>query len=117
MTNLWEETIEYLAQCGKSFEDVCYIQGSAFQITKENFEQVAKKSNYDSGYGSAQVAKDLVLVGADWWLEREEHDGAEWWVLKDVPQEIVESNQLIKTKKVKNLIGGAWYKLSGLNDV
>ena len=49
MTNLWEETLRELATYGKTFKDVKYVQGSNFGITKENFEKVAKKSDYDSG--------------------------------------------------------------------
>ncbi|MGB5758858.1 MAG: hypothetical protein WBM50_18240, partial [Acidimicrobiales bacterium] len=35
---------------------------------------------YDSGYGSAQVATDLVIVFFDGTkLRRGEYDGSEWW--------------------------------------
>lgn len=44
MTNLWDETIQKLSDHGKVFEDVRYIQGTDFKITKEIFEQVAKKN-------------------------------------------------------------------------
>lgn len=111
MTNLWEETIEYLTQKGKTFDDVHFIQGATFQITKENFEQVAKHSNYNSGYGAAHVPVDLVLVGDGWWLEREEYDGAEWWVFKELPQ------QLVVTREVQHLVGGAWPNLAKSNDL
>lgn len=43
MTNLWEETMRMLVAHGKTFENVEYVQGLDFAITKENFEQVAKK--------------------------------------------------------------------------
>ena len=43
MRNLWEETMEVLKDHGKTFDDVKFIQGNDFKITKENFEQVAKK--------------------------------------------------------------------------
>lgn len=89
MTNLWEETLRELATYGKTFKDVKYIQGSDFAITKENFEQVAKKSEYYSGFGTAKVAEDLVIVGDDWWLERHEYDGSEWWEYKDVKLDAV----------------------------
>lgn len=49
MSNLWEETIEFLEENGKTFDDVLYIQGEDFKVTKENFEIVAKKTDYDSG--------------------------------------------------------------------
>lgn len=52
MTNLWEETERMLTAHEKTFKDVKYIQGSIFGITKENFERVAKKSKYYSGFGA-----------------------------------------------------------------
>lgn len=66
MTNLLEETVKFLEKYGKTLDDVLFIQGDDFEITKENFEIVARDTNYDSGYGSQHVAKDLVLVGKDW---------------------------------------------------
>lgn len=110
MTNLWEETLEVLRDYGKSFEGVRYIQGSDFKITKENFEQVAKQSDYYAGYGAAKVAEDLVLVGKGWWLERYEYDGAESWHFKELPKQINE------TREVKRLAGGRWNTLGELND-
>ena len=94
MTNLWEETIEFLKENDKTFEDVLFIQGEDFKVTKENFETVAKKTDYDSGYGAQHVATDLVLVGEDWWIERYEYDGAEWWEFKSIP---------VRSKYMKNV--------------
>lgn len=34
MCNLWEETIEFLKKNDKTFEDVLYIQGIDFKVTK-----------------------------------------------------------------------------------
>lgn len=110
MTNLWEETIGELAVHDKNFDDVMYIQGSDFGITKKNFEQVAKKTEYNSDFGSAKVAEDLILVGDNWWLERHEYDGAEWWVYKEKPKRINE------IKEVWNLAGGMWNTLAELNE-
>lgn len=62
MTNLWEETMRMLVAHGKTFKDVEYVQGSNFGITKENFEKVAKKSDYDSGFGAARVAEDYEII-------------------------------------------------------
>lgn len=110
MNNLWEETIGKLAVHDKNFDDVMYIQGSDFGITKEKFEQVAKKSIYNSDFGSAKVAEDLVLVGDNWWLERQEYDGNEWWEYKEKPKQINE------IKDVWNLAGGMWNTLAELNE-
>ena len=84
MDNLWEETNRALKAKGKSFDDVVAICGNDFQITKENFEKYSK-IEYDNGYGSPQVAEDLLIIGDDFWIERHEYDGAEWWEFKDMP--------------------------------
>lgn len=78
MCNLWDETIECLAHHNLTWNDVQYVAGRFFRITKENFEEVARNTNYDVGYGSAEVAHDLMLVGSNWWLVRAEYDGSEW---------------------------------------
>lgn len=109
MTNLWEETIKYLNENEKTFDDVLFIQGNDFGITKGNFEEIAKKSDYYAGYGSAKVAEDLVLVGKGWWLERFEYDGAECWHFKTNPEQINE------TKEVERLAGGMWNTLKEIN--
>ena len=110
MTNLWEETIRMLAYHGKTFENVEYVQGSDFGITKENFEKIAKKSDYYSGFGAVEVADDLVVVGDNWWIERHEYDGNECWEYKEKPKQISE------IKEVSHLAGGMWNKLAELNE-
>ena len=109
MRNLWEETINILKEHDKTFEGVRFIQGRDFKITKENFEKVAKKTNYDSGYGYANVATDLVVVGSNWWLERGEYDGAEWWDYKESPKQVNE------VREISQLSGRLWPTLEELN--
>lgn len=110
MTNLWKETIRVLEEHGKTFENVEYIQGADFGITKENFEKIAKKSDYDSGFGAARVAEDLVVVGDNWWIERNDYDGNEWWEYKEKPK------QLSNIKEVSNIADGIWNTLAELNE-
>ena len=110
MSNLWEETIELLKEKDKTFDDVLYIQGDDFKVTKENFESVAKKTDYDSGFGAQHVATDLVLVGDDWWIERAEYDGSEWWEFKSIP---VRKQYM---KNITNLHKGMWDTLKDMNE-
>lgn len=42
--------------------------------------------NYDEGYGTAHIATDLIIIGEDWWTEREEYDGSENWKLEIPPE-------------------------------
>lgn len=108
-TNLWDETISKLSKHGKTFEDVEYIRGNDFEISKENFENIARKTEYYAGDGSAKVAGDLKLIADNWWLERKEYDGAESWTFKEKPQ------KLNKARVVERLAGGMWNTLSELN--
>lgn len=85
MANLWEETIEVLSEYNLSWADIIYVCGNEFQISKDNFEMLAKDTNYDSGYGAAEIATDLKLVGKDFWFERWEYDGSEGWTYKKMP--------------------------------
>lgn len=111
MSNLWEETIEFLKENDKTFKDVLFIQGEDFKLTKENFEIVAKKTNYDSGFGAQRVATDLVLVGDGWWIERAEYDGSEWWEFKTIPTD------KDKVEHIHHLANGMWDTLKELNEV
>lgn len=110
MRNLWEETINILKEHDKTFEGVRFIQGRDFKITKENFEKVAKKTNYDSGYGASHVATDLVVVGKNWWLERGEYDGAEWWDYKEFPKQVDEKREVLR------LAGDLWPTLKDIEE-
>ena len=85
MKNLWKETIEELKDHEKTFDDVLAIRGLDFQITKDDFKKYAN-TNYDSGFGAPEVAEDLLVIGADFWLERHGYDGSEWWEFKQIPK-------------------------------
>lgn len=86
LTNLWEETIRVLKNYSIEWDEVdAVILDGDCVITKENFEEVARNTNYDSGFGCAEILSNLKIIGWNWWLERGEYDGAEWWVLKTMP--------------------------------
>ena len=82
---LYEETIKILGKHGKTLDDVIGICGEDFQITKDDFIKYSN-TEYDEGYGAPEVAEDLLIIGADFWLERHEYDGAEWWEFKQFPK-------------------------------
>lgn len=83
--SLLEETLKVLKDSGVRPEDVQYVLTSEVWMTWEEFANAAKKVYYDSGYGSQEVDSSLKVIGTDWWLEREEYDGSEWWRFCTVP--------------------------------
>ena len=77
--NLWNETISCLEDYGFEWSDVVNIVGNDFQITKDNFKELAVYTEYNAGFGSMAVATDLELIGKDFRFVRREYDGKEWW--------------------------------------
>ena len=83
--NLLNETVKALAEHNKTLKDVLAIQGNSFGMSIEDFIDLSD-TEYDSGFGGALVADDLVIIGDNWWLERAEYDGSEWWEYKEKPK-------------------------------
>lgn len=92
--NLLDETIATLLRHGKSPADVIWVGACAsdnydaevkpFSFSWPEFCTVADVV-YDNLYGSHEINGNLVVVGSDWWLERGEYDGSEWWEFKKLP--------------------------------
>ncbi len=85
MRNLLLETKQVLEENGKSINDIVWVGCKDFEIPLASFLTLSDEE-YDSGYGGNEVPIDLVIVGNDWWLERGEYDGAEWWEFKTLPK-------------------------------
>lgn len=84
--NLLENTIQNLKEQGKKEVDVRWVGTKTHKCTWEDFKAIAD-TEFSSGFGSPQVAEDLLIVGDNWWLERHEYDGSEWWEYKELPKE------------------------------
>lgn len=85
LTNLKDETLEVLERNNKTIEDILFItNGKITSYDKENFIKVIDFT-YDGGFGGNEINLALKIVGNDWWLERHEYDGSEWWVYKELP--------------------------------
>lgn len=82
--NLLKETKTILKKNGKTIKDIVAVQGADFAISVDNFLALADVE-YDNGFGSPKVAEDLLVIGKDFWLERHEYDGSEWWEYKGCP--------------------------------
>ena len=86
-TNLLQETVAELKRNGKDSSHVVWVghRDGSMAITWAEFEKIAD-IDYDAGFGSERVANNLVIVGRNWWLERHEYDGSEWWEFKIKPE-------------------------------
>lgn len=69
-----------LLDCIDSIEDIAFVQCAKGSIPIDRFLELAKGTEYDDGYGAAEVATDLVIKLKNGnWLTREEYDGSEWF--------------------------------------
>ena len=85
MTNLLKETEEILAEHGRKLDDIRFIKTSNGDFRPSNGGRIFLNVNYDSGFGGNEIDLNLKIVGDDWWLERHEYDGSEWWEFKTLP--------------------------------
>ncbi len=109
LRNLLAETIEILEKHGKTLDDIDWFGGEDFQISREQFIELAN-IEYDPGYGRQEIANDLILVGKDFWLERHEYDGAEWWAFKCPPPKPPE------IRVIHTLSEAGWGTLKQINE-
>ena len=86
MINFYEETCCKLESYGKTEKDIRWIgnHDGYFDMTGITLKDIFD-FEYDNGYGGAEIDMTLFIVGDDWWLERAEYDGAEWWEFKTMP--------------------------------
>lgn len=98
MINLLEETKRVLEDYGHTLSDIVWVGCKDYCIGINQFIELANVV-YDNGYGGEEVATDLLVVGTDWWLERHEYDGSEWWEYKSLPQ------MPQKVKSVNRVVG------------
>lgn len=106
--NLYDELIEALDKNDKKLSDIKWIgvMGEGCFDTKQ-FLKIAKEFSYDSGFGLIEINEQLIVVGKDWWLERHEYDGSEWWEFKTMP---VKPDNILKgtDDEIKEIIKHKW---------
>lgn len=115
MKNLLFETRDVLKEYGKTFEDVKWIGSENFYVDIDKFMELAD-TEYNSGYGRTEVALDLIIVGSNWWLERAEYDGMEWWEFKQVPKKPKKELELkaLTSNQAKKISPNNYYSRCGL---
>ena len=91
--NFKEETIRELEKHGYTVNDINWIGTSKTRLSIVNFFKIAD-FEYDDGYGAAEIPTNLKIVGDNWWLERHDYDGAEWWEFKTMPSKAGISNEV-----------------------
>ena len=84
--NLYKEIIQCLEENGKTKSDVIWAGCEEFRIPLDVFWKIADVE-YDECFCLVEVANDLLVVGEDFWLERHEYDGSEWFEYKTMPKE------------------------------
>lgn len=111
--NLLHETIEILKEHNKFPEDVLWIGNKKeYSISWKEFETIAD-IEYDDDYGIEEIYRDLIVVGKDFWLERHEYDGSEWWEYKEMPIQPINPKSF---KFIKRGSEGEYYGKSRLSD-
>lgn len=76
--NLLVETIKYIKEVGISGPEIAWVGNEHFYFTWDEFKKISNVE-YCAGFGAQEVAQDLIIVGADFWLARHEYDGSERW--------------------------------------
>jgi len=114
MANLLNETMQAIVKSGHDIPDVVFIgsERGGYQCTMEEFVVLADHE-YDSGYGAAHVATDLIIVFSDGQqMRRGEYDGSEWWEFS--------SPFIMPTEKkpITKLVGNdeLWSNLAAMNE-
>lgn len=117
--NLLEETKKILENNNKTLEDILWIGSFKNFVDVNEFIKIADVE-YDSGYGSPQVAENLLVVGVNWWLERHEYDGSEWWEYKSIPVKpnnkfCLRALTIDQAKELNFNVSCGWESLEGIN--
>jgi hypothetical protein len=105
MYDFLQETVQALADRGKTPDDVQWVgsKDGEYAISWDEFAVIAEDVHYDSDYGAQEVATDIVVVGKNWWMDRGEYDGSEWWDFHVKP-----TKKRGNTKSFTKVAGGMW---------
>lgn len=78
--NLLDETKSAISQSEHSTDDVRFVGSRDEAGNSVESGRKVLDIDYDDGYGSQEIAADLVVAFTDGgFLRREEYDGSEWW--------------------------------------
>ena len=97
IVNFLKDTLNKMEENGVSPDDVLYVFNSFGYCSWEEFEKLAN-FDYNNGYGLVAIDLNLIVRGSDWWLERGEYDGSEWWEYKQMPN--IEKKPLVSVDRI-----------------
>lgn len=89
MFSIYESIIGCLEAHGKSIEDIEWVGSNDFSIPLDNFLKLAKTT--EENEWEDDVPSDLVIVGNDFWIERQYESDASvyaWWNSGSFPQSL-----------------------------
>ena len=115
-TNLLKETENVLKMFNKKPSDIDWIgsEDGKYVINWEQFKNLAASIDYNAGFGSQEIARDLVVVFKDGdWLVRDEYDGAESWELQSLPKRQLRSKPIYRLRIDEEGIG--WITIDYMN--
>lgn len=86
MQNLLDETIAFLARCGKETDNVVAVINGEQSGSWSDFIGLAD-FDYDNEYGGlAEISTELFILFDDHsWIERCSYESSEWWEYKESP--------------------------------
>lgn len=104
LRNLYDETVKELMQHKKEINEIDFISCGGVLIDKDTFFDCAREVWYDNGFGSQSINETLLIVGKDWWLERAEYDGSEWWEYKEKPNKMDYNIEIFDKEKIDKIL-------------
>lgn len=84
--NFKEEILECLKLHNKTVDEIQWIGCKDYRIPMDEFWKLANV-DYNNNCLYRLIPYDLLIVGLDWWMERNEYNGFEWWEFKEICKE------------------------------
>ena len=98
--NLYDETVEILSSHDKTIADIEYTGSTRTKINTKKAIKFMKKTNYDSGFGSQEIACNLMIKGNGFVMIRGEYYGSEWWDYMQTDPSLPQVERDVKSLKV-----------------
>lgn len=117
--NLLEETLEDLKLNKKTVSEVDWVGTREYFFTWAEFEKIAKTAEYDSGFGAQEVARNLLIIGKDFYMDRHEYDGSESWSFHSIIEKPAKTFKLkaLTVGQAKASVSCGWNDLEDLNGI